>query len=107
VERGPRRILGHAGFSNELKLPIFCALCTGEFSAQPGAAAFGSGDPFARVPGRVVADVASVAALEVGDPVAFSVLVKGDDLAKGGGRCRRFVHSSHRMANFLLDTMAK
>ena len=50
--------------------------------AEVGGAAFGGGDPGADAPGRIVADVLGVAAVQVGDPVAAVVLVEGDDFTE-------------------------
>ena len=52
--------------------------------AEAAGAAFGGEDPGAKGPGRVVADVLGVAAVEVGDPVGLLVLVEGDDFAGDG-----------------------
>lgn len=48
-----------------------------------GGAAFGSDDPGADGPRRVVAHVLGVAAFEIGDPIAEIVLVKSYDVAIG------------------------
>jgi hypothetical protein len=47
-------------------------------------ATFSSQEPGAESPGRVVADVLGVAAGQIGDPIAFEILVKRDDLARWG-----------------------
>jgi hypothetical protein len=51
--------------------------------AEVGCAAFGSQDPGAKSPRRIVAEMLGVTTFEIGDPVALSVLVKSDDFAGG------------------------
>jgi hypothetical protein len=46
------------------------------------AAALGSDDPGAAGPGRVMADVLSVAAFQFGDPIGVLVLMEPDDFAR-------------------------
>jgi hypothetical protein len=65
-----------------LRRLVFIASGTREFVAEVGGAALGGEEPGAKSPGRVVADVLGVAALEVGDPVEVGVLVEGDDFAE-------------------------
>jgi hypothetical protein len=67
-------VVGRSGF----------AFFAGEFLTYVGGAACWRGDPGAEGPGWVVADVLGVAAFEVGDPMAFGILVKRDDFARWG-----------------------
>ena len=60
--------------------------------AEMGSSAFGSENPGAEGKGRIVAEVLGVAAFEVGDPVALSILMEGDDFAGG-----------HFFENYLMD----
>jgi hypothetical protein len=46
-------------------------------------APFGSDDPRAGSPGRIVAHVLVVAALQFGDPIIVLILMKPDDFALG------------------------
>ncbi len=64
---------------------------TREFAADVRGATFGGEDPGAEGPGRVVADVLGVAALQVGDPVGLLVLVESDDFVQRGHRKRRTI----------------
>ncbi len=52
------------------------ALDTVQPNPQSAAAPLGSDDPRAALPGRVVADMLVVPALQLGDPVPLLVLVK-------------------------------
>ena len=65
---------------------IGVALFAGEFCAEMGGAALGGEDPRAEGPRWVVADMLSVAAVEVGDPVADLILVESNDLSEEGHR---------------------
>ena len=53
-----------------------------ELTTEMGGTAFGSEDPGADGPGRIMTDMLGVAAFEVGDPVAFGVLMESDDFAR-------------------------
>jgi hypothetical protein len=68
-----------------------------EFGAEAGGTAFGGGDPLAGGPGWIVAEMLGVAAVEIGDPVIFGVLMEGDDFAGDRHRKRRF-HQGKREA---------
>ena len=50
-----------------------------EDPAESALAAFGSRDPVASGPGRIVTHVLSVAAFEIGDPMAVFIEMKADD----------------------------
>lgn len=54
-------------------------LDTVQSNPQPTVAALGSDDPGAAFPGRIVADMLVVSALQLGDPVPLLVLVKARD----------------------------
>ena len=64
------------------------ALRAFEFVADEAGAAFGGDNPGAVGEGGIVADVAGVAALEVGNPMLLFVLVKTYDFAKHCGSSR-------------------
>src|SRR5687767_314501 len=50
-----------------------------ELHPEPCRAPLGAGDPVANLPWRVVPDVLAMAALKLGDPVSFVVLMISDD----------------------------
>ena len=56
-----------------------------ELAADVAIAAFFGDDPGASGPGRIVADVLRMAAIQIGHPVRFFILVEGGDPADQRG----------------------
>jgi hypothetical protein len=62
------------------------------FSQEARTSSFGH-HPVSHLPGRIVTHVLGVAALEIGDPMTFVILMKADDLP--GNRQPRTVIALH------------
>ena len=58
---------------------FFIALFAVQFGAEEPGAAFGRGDPFPFLPGRVVPEVTGVPAGQVRHPIRFFILMKSCD----------------------------
>ena len=69
-------------------------------------AAFRRGDPWTDLPRRIVADMLRVAALEIGDPVLFIILMKSDNPPEHPGCFLSHLQSlSPALMNFEIETM--
>ena len=72
---------GGSSASAYAKRNFLCTFLARQLAAKVGRAALRSNHPRPVLPRRIVADMLGVAALEVGDPIAVLVLMKGNNSA--------------------------